>query len=108
MKKLLLIIAFFAIAEISAIAQEKTGTKAQVSTQEFGKRDGKGKQKGKNARLNQSDTTSMNCLNAKGECRMKDKFIDADGDGINDNRCNGMGLGLKKGQGKGKCCGKID
>jgi phosphorylcholine metabolism protein LicD len=32
----------------------------------------------------------------KGQCRMKDTFIDKDGDGINDNRCNGMGLGCKK------------
>ncbi len=31
-----------------------------------------------------------------GMCRMKDTFIDKDGDGINDNRCKGMGLGWKK------------
>ena len=32
---------------------------------------------------------------------MKDVFIDKDGDGINDNRCNGMGFGKKLR--KGKC-----
>jgi hypothetical protein len=28
--------------------------------------------------------------------RLRDKFIDKDGDGINDDRCGGMGLGHKK------------
>lgn len=32
----------------------------------------------------------------------KDKFIDLDGDGINDNRC-GRGMGLKKGNGQHNC-----
>ena len=45
-------------------------------------------------------------MNASGKCRMKDKFIDKDGDGINDNRCSGMGLGCGKGKGKGNCFGK--
>jgi hypothetical protein len=40
----------------------------------------------------------------KGQCRMKDTFIDKDGDGLNDNRCNGMGLGCQKR--KRNCGGK--
>lgn len=32
--------------------------------------------------------------------RLNDQFIDADGDGINDNRCRGMGLGPCKGRGQ--------
>ena len=39
-----------------------------------------------------------------GFCRMKDKFIDKDSDGINDNRCRGIGLG--KQMNKGKFCKK--
>jgi hypothetical protein len=39
---------------------------------------------------------SCNMQRNKGQCRMKDQFIDKDGDGINDNRCKGMGLGCKK------------
>lgn len=41
--------------------------------------------------------------NSKDKCRMKDNFIDKDGDGINDNRCNGMGFGRQKRMGN---CGK--
>lgn len=32
--------------------------------------------------------------------RMKNHFIDKDGDGINDNRCNGFGVGKSKQQGR--------
>ena len=48
------------------------------------------------------DTCNNKCKDSckfkknKGQCRMKDTFIDKDGDGLNDNRCNGMGLGCKK------------
>lgn len=33
-------------------------------------------------------------------------FIDKDGDGINDNRCNGLGVQRGSGKGKGKRSGK--
>lgn len=38
--------------------------------------------------------------------RMRNKFIDQDGDGINDNRCNGLGPNCGKGMGKRKRMGK--
>lgn len=38
--------------------------------------------------------------------RMRNKFIDQDGDGINDNRCNGLGPNQGKGMGKRKRMGK--
>jgi hypothetical protein len=47
---------------------------------------------------------SCNYQKKNGQCRMKDTFIDKDGDGINDNRCNGMGLGCQKR--KRNCGGK--
>ena len=40
---------------------------------------------------------------ARKRTRMRDNFIDADGDGINDNRCGGMGLQKRAGKG-GKGC----
>jgi hypothetical protein len=47
---------------------------------------------------------SCNKQNGNGQCRMKDKFIDNDSDGINDNRCKGMGIGCQKR--KRNCGGK--
>ncbi|MBM2814796.1 MAG: hypothetical protein HW421_1558 [Ignavibacteria bacterium] len=44
------------------------------------------------------------CKDGKQPCRMRDKFIDNDSDGINDERCMGLGLGNK--HRKGKCCEK--
>lgn len=53
-----------------------------------------------------SNPNNKDCkkMNGDGKCRMKDQFIDKDGDGINDNRCSGMGFGC--GKGKGNCYGK--
>jgi len=50
-----------------------------------------------------SDSTSNK---GEGKRRMRDKFIDSDGDGINDNRCNGLGPNAGKGMGKRKRMGK--
>lgn len=50
-----------------------------------------------------SDSTTNNKDNKR---RMRNKFIDQDGDGINDNRCNGLGPNNGKGMGKRKRMGK--
>ena len=49
----------------------------------------------------ESMTTNKKLVKNKGNDfkpkeRLKDKFIDQDGDGINDKRCNGMGIGKRK------------
>lgn len=50
-----------------------------------------------------SDSTANRGNNKR---RMRNKFIDHDGDGINDNRCNGLGPNSGKGMGKRKRMGK--
>ncbi len=56
-----------------------------------------------NKNISNESNTGPGCPQGKGKgcCRMKDKFIDKDNDGINDNRCKGIGFG--KQHKKGKC-----
>ena len=47
---------------------------------------------------------AANGKQGRGKNRKMDKFVDEDGDGINDNRCKGTGLRQHKG--KGRKCGR--
>lgn len=91
----------FLIVSFGAFSQSTAQTKTE---QQKSKLEVK---KDSNQVLNKSTNKESNlepgCRQGKGKgcCRMKDRFIDKDNDGINDNRCNGIGFG--KQHKKGKC-----
>jgi hypothetical protein len=113
--KYYIIIGFILASGINLQAQQvKLESCNSISTQQdfaFADTNSKKNNNFDSSRTINSDSTKMGKNNQK--CRMKDKFIDNDGDGINDNRCfekgsgcsnelncKGMGLGLKKRKGK--------
>lgn len=104
MKKLIYIILIIFLISDIAYSQNRKSVKSKTSVKKALVADSTKKcNNGNKCGFSKSGGNGKNCKH-QGQCRMKDTFVDKDGDGINDNRCSGMGLGHKKQ--KGKCCKK--
>jgi|WetSurMetagenome_2_1015567.scaffolds.fasta_scaffold368795_2 hypothetical protein len=108
MKNLLKILIILVLFTIAVIAQEKTepkkldpSTEKEETKTEEVKKEENDKQKFVDENGDGIDDNQQ----GKGLRKRKgktDKFVDNDGDGINDNRCQGMGWGKGKQKGYGK------
>jgi hypothetical protein len=107
--KILLILVFFTIA---AAAQEKTEPKKKEpveKNEEMKTEENKKEDQGKEKFIDENGDGINDNQQGKGFKNRKgrnDKFVDNDGDGINDNRCQGMGWSKGKQKGHGKHPGK--
>jgi hypothetical protein len=98
MRKVLFIIYAGILMGISSVAQDK----GNASTNSPGnKEDKKGQgnitipEKEKFIDLNGNGINDKEEIKGKQKGKNRDKFVDKDGDGINDNRCDGLGWGNK-------------
>jgi hypothetical protein len=106
MKKIIYILFAGLVLNAGALAQEKSAVNSNAAENQKGKKmeekiipAGKGKFVDSNG-----DGLNDNAKQKRKRNGWKaDRFIDKDGDGINDNRCQGLGWGNK---GKQSMCGK--
>lgn len=95
MKRIVIILVIILISSFSIEAQQINKKNAKVKTKNLFQDSTKVQSTSSDSCCNNKNES---CKNQKGngQCRLKDKFIDKDGDGINDNRRKGMGLGCQK------------
>jgi hypothetical protein len=100
MKKIIIVFGLLLAMVISIDAQTAKKSKNSSKKSDVGKLSSDSSQSlaisNDSCRKNDDSCRGKQWGKRNGMCRMKDKFIDKDGDGINDNRCKGLGLGWKK------------
>lgn len=99
MKRLIKIIGFVLVLSFSIAAQEKDAANTGAAEQKQNKSGQENKAPALKKGFVDANGDGIND-NAPRQKRQRgkqktDKFVDADGDGINDNRCQGLGFGNK-------------